>query len=193
MYEGKFIVLYGANNLGKSVQIRNLSEKLHDKGKNLRVIKYPVYDLEPTGPKINAALREGLKLSAEELQREFAQNRRDFEPVLRGFLERGDWVISEDYKGTGIAWGITYGVSIAKMEEINRGLLDEDIAILLDGERFASGIERRHKHEQDTNWELARKVHLELAERYGWRVVNANQLEKNVASDIWTAVKTSLF
>lgn len=190
--KGKFIVLYGANNLGKSAQLERLSDNLHRQGKTVKVIKYPVYDLEPTGPRINAALREGLELSAEELQIEFAQNRKDFEPTLRQCLDRGEWVISEDYKATGIAWGITYGIPLERMEEINSGLLNEDLAILLDGERFTSGIERKHKHERDAKWERARAIHLELAERYGWECVNANQLEKNVASDIWKIVEASL-
>ncbi len=72
------------------------------------------------------------------------------------------------------------------MERINEGLLVEDLAILLDGERFASGgaIERGHRYEDSGKWEAARSVHLELAERYGWEVVNANQNREKVTEDI---------
>src|SRR3990167_6236826 len=119
---GKFNVIYGANNLGKTVQANLLIDSLRNIDKNAHYLKYPIYDLEPTGPRINAALREGFNLSDEELQLEFAQNRRDFEPVLKRILDSGDWIVAEDYKGTGIAWGVTHGIDLARMEEMNDGL-----------------------------------------------------------------------
>lgn len=190
---GKFIVIYGANNLGKSTQVGLLGRTLSAMGKEVEVIKYPIYSLEPTGPRINDMLRGGsLELTPEELQREFAQNRRDFQPRLESLLNSGKWVVAEDYKGTGIVWGVTYGVSLEVMEEINAGLLDEDLAVLLDGERFSAGIERAHLHEQGGKWDLARKVHLELAERYGWVVIGASNQEHEVARRIWEVVESRL-
>lgn len=182
---GKFIVLYGANNLGKSTQAKLLYQRLEQEGVPVRQLKYPIYDLEPTGPRINRALRGGLAISDLELQGEFVQNRRDFEPTLKGFLNEGVWVVAEDYKGTGIAWGVTHGIPLQIMEELNKGLLREDTAVLLDGERFSSGIEREHRHETSGRWERARQVHLELARRYGWEIVDANQSPEKVHHDIW--------
>ena len=68
---GKFIVIYGANNLGKTVQANLLIDSLRNIDKNAHYLKYPIYDLEPTGPRINAALREGLNISDIELQKEW--------------------------------------------------------------------------------------------------------------------------
>src|SRR5476651_1712670 len=101
--KGKFIVLYGANNLGKSTQVEMLIQSLEDKNIPVKKLKYPVYDLEPTGPRLNAVLRQGLKLPEEEVQELFAQNRRDYQEKLQKDLDDGYWIISEDYKGTGIA------------------------------------------------------------------------------------------
>jgi len=190
--KGKFIVIYGANNLGKTVQAKLLVEKLKKNGLDSFYLKYPVYELEPTGPKINAGLREGTGSSSLELQQLFAQNRRDFEPTLVEHLDRGEWPVTEDYKGTGIAWGTTYDISLSKMEEINEDLLAEDLAILLDGERFTSAIERGHRHEAGSRWERAREVHQLLGERYGWEVVNANQSIENVSKNIWNIVEKRL-
>ena len=41
--KGKFIVLYGNNNVGKSTQAKLLVEKLKEKGENVRYFKYPIY------------------------------------------------------------------------------------------------------------------------------------------------------
>lgn len=181
---GKFIVLYGSNNLGKTTQAKMLVDALTLRGVNARYLKYPVYDLPTTGPIINSILRHGVSMSAEELQRVFAQNRRDYEPRLVEDLENGIWRVAEDYTGTGIAWGMTHGVSFAALEEMNRGLLKEDLAILLDGERFTSGIERGHRHEEGADWNLNRRIFLGLMVMYRWELVNNNGTENEVHSRI---------
>lgn len=187
---GKFIVIYGPNNLGKSTQAPALVQQLIASGIDAVYIKYPIYELEPTGLRIDRIVRKGLEnLDPESLQEVYAQNRRDFQPTLEGVLDRGTWVIAEDYKGTGLAWGVTFGVSLERMIEINAGLLDEDLAICLDGEKFGSGIERKHLFEQSGLWERSRQVHRELAKRYGWEIINANQLEGKVAEDVWEIVR----
>lgn len=185
---GEFIVLYGPNNLGKTTQAKILVDSLIALGINAQYLKYPIYDLPPTGPIINGVLRHGVPMSSEELQRIFAQNRRDYEPRLRMDLENGVWKIAEDYTGTGFAWGMTHGVSFAALDEMNKGLLREDLAILLDGERFTSGIERGHRHEDGADWALNRRIHLGLMVKYGWELVNANQTEQQVHREIMSRV-----
>lgn len=191
MRPGKFIVIYGPNNLGKTTQAKLLTFNLSLAGYGARYLKYPIYET-PTGQRIDGALRRNLTLTDLELQKEFAANRRCSEPILQEMLENGETVVAEDYKGTGIAWGVVNGISLAEMEGMNSGLLDEDLAICLDGERFVSGIERGHRYEEQRDWQLARRVHQELAERYSWQMVDANQSEDKVAADIWDIVTSEL-
>ena len=181
---GKFIVVYGMNNLGKSTLLAGLVEHLREQKVHASYLKYPIYDL-PSGRRINAYLREGNpeNLTAIQAQGIFAQNRRDYEPQLIDRLQSGEWIIAEDYTGTGIAWGMTYGVPLETLEEMNKGLLEPDLAILLDGERFTAGIEKNHKHEESDLWDVGRKVHLQMAERLGWYLVNANQEREEVLGD----------
>ncbi len=183
--KGKFIVIYGANNLGKTTQVKLLQKTLEDKGIKVKLVKYPVYDLAPTGPKINAVLRKGLKMDEEKLQKLYVQNRRDFEPTLKSFLNQGFWVIAEDYVDTGIAWGLVRGVSLEKLERINKGLLPEDLSILIFGKRFKDGVEASHRNESDDQiWQTAQDKHLFLAAKYGWKKINANQTIEKVHKDI---------
>ncbi|HKC04756.1 MAG TPA: hypothetical protein VKC54_02705 [Patescibacteria group bacterium] len=183
---GKFIVLYGSNNIGKTEQARRLTENLNAIGVITESVKYPIYDLEPTGQILNRILRKGNpdKYSAEETQKIFAQNRFDYQPELEARLSKGYWVVAEDYKGTGIAWGLTFGVPMDKLLEFNKDLLKEDLAICLDGERFSSGIERNHLHEGSDLWDLNRAVHQEMSNVFGWEMVNSNQNRENVAKDV---------
>ena len=191
---GKFIVLYGPNNIGKTSQVSLLVEALTALGLDAKALKYPVYELEPTGRLLNSVLREGNKqsLNAEQIQELFARNRRDYEPELTKELAKGTWVVSEDYTGTGFAWGLTFGVSFEKLVEFNKGLRREDLAICLIGDRFTTGIERVHLHERSEKWELNRAIHIELAEYFNWEVINANQSIEEVKRDIWEVVRRRL-
>ncbi|HRN96154.1 MAG TPA: hypothetical protein PLD54_01770 [Candidatus Levybacteria bacterium] len=182
---GKLIVLYGANNLGKTTQVEFLEKLLKDKNLPVKRIKYPIYNLDPTGPLINEVLRHGKQMDEEELQRTYVQNRRDYEPTLKQMLDDDIYVIAEDYVGTGIAWGMVRGVSLVELEKMNEGLLPADISIVITGKRFETGKESTHRNEtNDEIWNTAQEKHMLLAQRYNWHKVNANQSIKKVHEDI---------
>lgn len=194
--KGKFIVFYGINNLGKSTQVELLISRLKDHGISAEFLKYGVYDLKPSGEMLNEYLRKGnpYDFSPREFQLCHALNRTQYEPTLQAKLDAGTWIIAEDYKGTGIAWGVGAGVDQDFLIRLNSHLLPEDLCILFDGERFVSGIEKDHKHEQ--NAELTSKVrgvHLELANRYHWDIIHANQSQKAVHENIWMLVSNKFF
>lgn len=192
---GKLITIYGINNTGKSTQIKLLEDHLIEDGVKVHRIKYPLYDLKPTGPRINAYLRAGNpeKLTPEQFQLLNVENRMAFQSVLIGYLENGITVLAEDYTGTGIAWGVGAGVSKHFLIWKNRQLRKEDLAILLDGKRFSEAIEEGHTHESNNELtEKVRLVHLELAEQFGWKIISANQPQEAIHQQIYMLVKDIL-
>lgn len=192
MKEGIFIVIYGINNLGKSTQAELLVESLEKAGLKARYLKYPIYDLKPTGPQINEVLRgaDGQKMSEEELQAIYTQNRRDYQPQLIKMITEGVNAVAEDYIGTGLAWGVSKGADLEKLIESNKGLIKPDIEILLDGERFIESKENGHLHESnDELVEKCRANHLQLAARFNWAVVNANQEIEEVQEQILKVIE----
>lgn len=194
MAKGNFIAIYGANNLGKSTQTALLASYLIDNSFNTLKIKYPIYPLEPTGPRLDQILRDPTAregLSEEEIQTIFAQNRRDFQDTLKAIINSGINIVAEDYLGTGIAWGLTNDVDLAVLEKMNSDLLIPDQSILLDGKRFKSAIEKKHKNEDVENkvWEKSRQKHLFLAERYGWEIINANLTIEDVHKKVLEKVE----
>lgn len=195
MEKGKLIVLYGINNLGKTTQAEMLVSWLNQIGIPAVYVKYPIYFLEPTGPKINAYLRKKNpeNLIPQQFQDLQVQNRKDYEPILQQKLENGIWVVAEDYVGTGIAWGVGAGVDQTYLEEINAPLLKEDFALFFDGERFASGIEKGHTHEQNNELtEKVRKVHQDLAKKHGWVSINANASIEEIHETIKNTILNKL-
>jgi len=175
--KGKFIVLYGINNLGKTTQAKTLVECLNEKGIKSEYLKYPIYESDPAGKLINEYLRCGNpnNFSPRELQLFHYIDRISFEPILKYKLNSGVNVIAEDYFGTAVAWGCGAGVDRTLLEYLYSFIYKEDLAILFDGERFTNSIEKNHKHENDNAlMEKVRQVHLELAEKYNWKKINAN-------------------
>ncbi len=187
-YPGKLIVFYGINNLGKSTQAKLLVERLKANGYQSEYVKYAIYSLPPSGEILNNYLRNGnpLNLSAREAQIIQVLNRTQYQEELIAKLKAGINVVAEDYKGTGIAWGLGAGVDETFLKKINSHLIDEDLVFLFDGERFRQSIENNHKHENDEDlMNKVRWAHLKLREEFNWYKINANSAIEEIHEEIW--------
>jgi len=195
MKKGKFIIIYGANNLGKSTQARLLVKAIRKSGKKAEYIKYPIYDSEPSGKLINEYLRKGnpYNFSPREFQLIHFIDRINFEPTLKDKLEKGINIVAEDYFGTAIAWGTAAGVSKKLLEYLNKFIFKENIAFLFDGKRFEHSEEKNHKHEKDRElMNKVKKTHLQIGKKYGWKKVDANLPIEELHAIIWKEVKKIL-
>ncbi len=195
MKKGKFIVLYGTNNLGKTTQAKLVIEKLQQQGIKAEFTKYAHYDLEPTGKLINDYLREGNpnKFSPREFQLLHFAERLQYEPILKEKLDQGINVIAEDYFPTAIAWGTGAGVDQDFLEYLYKFIRHEDLGFLFDGTRFTQSIESGHKHEtDDVLTQKVREVHQDLGKKYGWLLINANDTIENIHAKIWEAISNIL-
>lgn len=184
------IAVYGINGIGKTTQVERLVVFLQEQGLRAARVKYPVYDLEPEGPFIyqylrNPEFRETHPQSTEELQAKYAENRRRYESTLRQRLADGEWIVAEDYLGTGIAWGLTWGADLGYLEKINQDLRLPDLSILMHGHRFDTAIEKNHRNEtDDERIRICKNFHELLGDRYGWTRVDANQSIEAVERDM---------
>jgi dTMP kinase len=195
MHKGKLIVLYGINNLGKTTQAKKIVAWLGSKGFKAEHIKYPLYDLEPSGPYINAIVRKNVwkKISPEEIQLWYALNRFQYQPELRRKLEQGIMIVAEDYVGTGIAWGVAEGVNEEWLEQLNAPLYPEDVSILLFGKRFLHAAEKNHFHESNALlMEHCHAIHEKLAKDRGWVRIAANQPVELVHTNMIRAIEKKL-
>ena len=175
---GKFVVIYGVNGIGKTTQAKLLADYFNRSRQEAKYLKYPVYDVNPSGLVLNDYLRRGnkFKLSPREAQVIFTLNRTQFEPQLKEMLKQGVNIIAEDYTQTGIAWGITNGIKQEFLEMINSHLIKENLSILLDGTPFVKSLNPNHLYEK--NYQLikkAREIFLQLAHQKKWPIISANQ------------------
>lgn len=186
---GKFIAIYGPNNIGKTTAchgvVAYISESLSFP--KVEYLKYPVYLLLPTGPRINSYLRKGNpeNLTMFDAQKIYAQNRIDYQPSLEIGLKHDEIIIAEDYFNTGKAWGVAGGVELEKLDAINSGQRIPDLSLFLDGERFNQGIETNHTHESSNKmWQACREAHIMLARRENAPIINANQPPEKVVNEL---------
>lgn len=192
------ITLYGINNIGKTTHAKRLVERLKAEGHDAIYVKYPVYDIEPTGTFLNGFMRSGeaQSISEEELQTWFTLNRFQFQPTLSDWLSSGKIVVAEDYTGTGLVWGTTKGADTEWLISLNKYLRKEDLSILIDGERKGSAldsVEEGHLHETDVElMKRSRQVHLELAKRFDWTIVPLQDTKDATADLIWTLVENRI-
>ncbi|MCK5413488.1 MAG: hypothetical protein KAI57_03905 [Candidatus Pacebacteria bacterium] len=194
--KGKFIVLYGINNLGKTTQAKMLVNYFNKKNIKAEYIKYAIYDLEPAGKLINEYLRNGnpRNFSPREFQILQYINKINFENILKEKLDNGISIIAEDYTGTSIAWGAGAGVDMEFLEYLYSFIYKEDLAILFDGERFTDSIEKNHKHENNSVLiDKVRQVHLVLAEKYNWKKINANETINEIHNNIVKIIEKEIF
>lgn len=188
-------MLYGINNLGKSTQAKLLVERLIKEGRQAEYLKYPIYDLQPSGPLINDFLRGGntYKFSRRDAQFMYALNRTQYEETLKEKLSRGVNIISEDYAGTGLSWGIGSGIDEEFMRNINKHLLREDLAFLFDGKRFEQAVEKNHKFETDRELtEKVRQTHLRLGREFGWIKIDANRSIEQIHKILWNFIMNAI-
>lgn len=193
--KGKFLTIYGINNIGKTTHAKRLVKRLKKLGKKAVYIKYPIYKQKPTGPFLNEILRKRgeQRMTEEELQLWFVLNRYQFQPKLKKMLSQGAIVVAEDYVGTGIAWGAAKGARIAELEKMNKDLVQPDLAILMDGERVLSAKEKRHLHEKDDRLvKKCRSIFLKLAPKNGWKIVKLHADRDISAARIWKSLEARI-
>ena len=202
MGKGILVSLLGTTNIGKTTQanllIRAISKfskiKTSWKMKATKV-KYPVYDILPSGKRINDYLRNKNpeRLTSIQFQELNVMNKVQFQPQLLRLLNENDVVVAEMYTGTSIAYGMGDGIDKQTLIMINTGLLQPGLSILLDGQRFKESIEKGHIYEEDDEkTEKIRRAHLELAQDFGWYIVNANRTQDEVHDDIFEIVYGAL-
>lgn len=192
---GKLIVLYGINNLGKSTQAKLLVQRLREEGKTAEYVKYPVYVEDPSGVILNDYLRSGNPwgFSPREAQIFYAFNRAQYAPKLDELLYNSDFVIAEDYWGTGVSWGAGAGVDFDFLMAINQFCRREDLALIFRGSRFTQSIEPGHTHESNVDLvEKVREVHERLAKQFSWKPVDATQSIQIVSEQVWSYIKVLL-
>jgi dTMP kinase len=198
---GHFLVLEGGDATGKTTQVELLAKRLRDEGREV------VQTFEPGGTALGASLR-GLLLDGEgtvepeaEALLMAADRAQHVMEIVRPALARGDWVVSDRFVPSSLAYqGVGRGLGVPTIEIVNgiaTGGLDPDLVIVLDlppeiaTERF--GAARDRLEEEDDAFRLAvHEAYRDLAGSRGWVLLDAAGPIDDVASRVWAVVTEHL-
>ena len=198
---GRFIVLEGGDATGKTTQAALLATRLRDQGREV------VQTFEPGGTALGGSLRqllldgEGTVEPEAEALLMAADRAQHVLEVVRPSLGRGDWVVSDRFMPSSLAYqGVGRGLGVPTIEIVNgiaTGGLEPDLVVVLDlppevaTERF--GAARDRLEEEDDAFRLAvHEAYRDLAGSRGWVLLDASGPVDDVAARVWAAVTEHL-
>ena len=200
--KGKFIVFEGIDGAGKTTQINQLSKWLNDVADLIPENNRLVITREPGGTKLGEAIRSLLLNTSEkespdsitELLLYAADRAQHVNTIIRPSLNKGDWVISDRFCGSTLAYqgyGRKLNMKLIKdLEAIATQGIYPDITFLLDisveesiKRRISKKDDRMEKEGRDflLNVSLGFK---ELSENKTWKKISAMKSKEAIISDI---------
>ena len=205
--KGRLLVLEGIDGCGKTTQLQQLSSWLPTSGL-MPAGSQLIVTREPGGTALGTSLRELLLHPPQdadpgptaELLMYAADRAQHVDRVIQPALERGDWVLSDRFTGSTMAYQ-GYGrsldrVLITELERIATRGLSPDMTIWLDLPLELS-VQRRGSREEDRMeaegfafLERVAKGFSDLAKTRGWVSVVADRPLLEVAESIQTALLT---
>jgi dTMP kinase len=193
--KGTFIAIEGIDAVGKRTQTSILSSWLASKGMKTRTLSFPFYETV-IGREIRKFLDGGTNYPQEVRAMLYAANRWERKADLEAILASTDITIVNRYTGSNLAYGTSYGLDLEWLLNLEAGLPKPDLVIVLDAPP-AKLVPRRgsNKDSYERNIDLqekARGAYLMLAEKFGWRVIDASrgidETKRNIASAVSEAI-----
>lgn len=192
---GLFICVEGVDSVGKRTQSTVLNSWLGSRGLSTRIVSFPDYGTT-IGREIRRFLVGDRSYPPEVRAMLYAANRWEKKAELESMLAKTDAVIVDRYTGSNLAYGMSNGLRLDWLVSLEMGLPQPDLVLLLDAPPQA--LTPRHGLNKDTyekNLDLqerARKEYLGLAEKFGWKVINA-ALGRDETSHVIASVVSKAF
>ena len=204
--KGKFIVFEGIDGSGKSTQINLLSQWLINKDlipENNQL----VVTREPGGTKLGKSIRSLLldtstdknPDSITELLLYAADRSQHVNEIIRPTLHKGDWVISDRFCGSTLAYqgyGRNLDIKLIKnLEKIATQGISPDITFLLDipvDESIKRRKDRKNDRIEKEGKKFLSKVSLgfqALSEDRKWKKISAINSKEKIISEIQSEIK----
>jgi len=191
MAKGIIIAIEGIDQSGKGTQCDKLIDRLRKNGNEVESISFPNY-FTIIGKEIKAFLAGERDYNPHVRHMLLSLNRWEHKDIIDKWLEEGKIIVFDRYSGSNYAYGLMKGLDIDWLLNLEKGLPEPDITILLDLLPHVS-LDRkvfgRDIHEKDQNYlNKVREEYLELSKKWNWNIVNGNQDINVVHDTIWLIV-----
>ncbi len=193
---GHLIAFEGLDQSGKQTQAERLLEAFRAAGHTAEFLTFPAYETA-IGTEIDYALQGQREYQPDTLQLLYIANRFEFRPKIEAWLAAGTMVVCDRYLASSVAYGEAQGVDAGWLAEIQKGLPQPALTILLDIPPDASLSRKkagRDKFERDMPLlSRVRESYLRQAERsQQWVRIEGQQDKAAVSSAVIAAVRSRL-
>jgi len=192
---GLLVAFEGLDQSGKQTQANLLRDRLISNGRLVRLLSFPDYRTV-IGAEIGRALRGERDYTADVMQLLYVANRYEFKGEILRAKESGTIVVCDRYLASSIAYGEAQGLEAEWLTEIQKYLPQPDITFLLDIAPEVSARRKtadRDKYERDLSMlGRVRDSYLRQAARSGWVRLDASRDKTEIASDVFTSVRSRL-
>jgi dTMP kinase len=201
--KGKIIVIEGIDKAGKGTQSSLLEQSgllqsrlvinaLKLSGNVCTVMDFPDYTT-PIGQEIRAFLDGKRNYTFETMHILMSANRWEKKKEIESLMENGTIIIMNRYYQSNLVYGVSHGLNLKWLLNLDEGLPKEDVVIVLEvnpntsyqrvpGNRDAFEIDRK----------LLTKVHKnyrKLAKQFNWKIINGERVSGEVHNEIMKIVR----
>lgn len=193
--QGTFVAVEGIDAVGKRTQSSMLNSWLSSKNLSSFTLSFPDYGTT-IGREIKKFLMGEKSYPQQVRAMLYAANRWEKKGELDRVISKYDVTVVNRYTGSNLAYGISNGLSLEWLLNLEMGLPQPDLVVVLDA--TPESLSRRRGMNKDTyerNLELqtrARNAYLELAGKFGWKVVNASAGIDETGRRVTEAVQQTL-
>lgn len=191
MNKGKIIVIEGTDKAGKGTQSRLLMNALKLSGKICIMMDFPDYTT-PIGKEIRSFLGGRRSYAIEVKHLLLSANRWEKKKDIESTIENGIIIIMNRYYQSNLVYGVSHGLNLNWLLNLDRGLPREDVVIVLEVSPAISY--RRVPKDRDT-FEMDQKLLTEvnknyrkLAKRFNWKLINGEKFSEEVHNEIMGVV-----
>ena len=191
MNKGKIIVIEGTDKAGKGTQSRLLMNALKLSGKICIMMDFPDYTT-PIGKEIRSFLGGRRSYATEVKHLLLSANRWEKKKDIESTIENGIIIIMNRYYQSNLVYGVSHGLNLNWLLNLDRGLPREDVVIVLEVSPDISY--RRVPKDRDT-FEMDQKLLTEvnknyrkLAKRFNWKLINGEKFSEEVHNEIMGVV-----
>jgi dTMP kinase len=193
MGKGRIIVIEGTDKAGKGIQSRLLIDALKLSGKVCVIIDFPDYTT-PIGREIRAFL-EGKRNYPNEVKHILlSANRWEKKREIESMMDNSTIIILNRYYQSNLVYGVSNGLSLDWLLNLDKGLPKEDLVIVLDVSPKVSH-QRQAAEDSDVfekDQKLIAEVHKNyrvLARKFRWKIINGEKSKEEVHQEILRVIK----
>ena len=195
MSEGQIIVLEGIDKAGKGTQCRLLHNAIKKAGMDCIILDFPDYSTT-IGKEIRLFLDGRRSYSSQVQHMLLSVNRWEKKEEIEKMLQNGTIIIMDRYYQSNIVYGLSNGLDLNWLINLDKGLPKEDIVIILEIDPATSY--KRVNHNRDIfekNLEFLLTVkqnYRKLATVYEWKIINGEEKVEEIHNKICGLIKEKL-